>query len=372
MVKKKIFIYAYEGTGLGHLTSLIKVCSGLYHIYNCVIVSGHTALPEIIPENMNFYLIPSFTEELKKGKTETQVMENRITLIWNLVNLFKPDAFITDFLPLWKRFELYPVIAKYPCKKYFTLRSEIGGDEVMYRDVFSHCNNFYFEKFYDRIFLMSDNNLTDSDIFAKLSPMIQNKIEYVGLVVYPISIEKVTEVRKVWLRDINKKWIVCSAGGGRKGEQLIKECIRLSMDNECRDYQFDIVPGYYSGLVNRYSTNPKGNVRITNSIKNLYFLHASADIVICTGAYNSLTESIQGRVKSILAMSVLNEDEDNEQIQNILKLQRFYNIYNIPNIDSLKRLMTQAMNHPPNIDRKLMINMNGIQNIRNIIEADLK
>lgn len=371
IAKKKIFIFAYEGTGLGHLMSLIKISSGLYPDYECLVVSGHTALPQIIPSGINFYLIPNFQEELKLGKNEVQVNRERISLLWNLINYYKPDAFITDFLPLGKRLELYSIITKYPCRKYFTLRSEIGGEKVMYNDVFSSRNNYILEDYYHKIFLMSDPRLTEFEIFSKLSKNIQEKIVYTGFVTYKVSNDEVLKTRKEWLNGLSQKWIVCSDGGGRKGEPLLEQCIELSKKNRFKDCQFDIILGYYSSLLNKYPQRINDNVRIINHTKDLYLLHASADFVICTGAYNSLIESLQGKPKTILGMSVLCNEEDDEQIQNILKLQKFFNIYNVSHPKKLCEQLDYLINFGNTNTRHTIINMNGIINIRKEIDTDL-
>ena len=48
MEKKKVLLFAYDGTGLGHLMRLIKIASGFSHRCNVLVVSGHKALPELI------------------------------------------------------------------------------------------------------------------------------------------------------------------------------------------------------------------------------------------------------------------------------------------------------------------------------------
>lgn len=375
MMKKKIFIYAYEGTGLGHLMSLIKIGLGLSVDFKCLIVSGHQAMPHIVPSGMDYCLIPSFQEELKSGKEPTQINRERISLLWLLINDFKPDAFITDFLPLGKRLELFQIITQYPCKKYFTLRSEIGGDKVIHNDVFSIRNNYYLEKYYQKIFLMSDPRITEFETFSFLSKSIQNKIMYVGFVANQVSEDDILNTRNKWLKGVNHKWIVCSAGGGRKGESLLEQCIEISKDEYFKDFHFDINLGYYSSLLFKYherNMRIDNNLRIINHTEDLYLLHASADIVICTGAYNSLMESIQGQSKAVIGMSVLCDEDDNEQIQNILNLQKFYNIYNIAKPIHLKDMLKNVINSDITSKENPIINMNGVSNIRKAINRDLK
>lgn len=98
MEKKKVLLFAYDGTGLGHLMRLIKIASGFSNRCNVLVVSGHKALPELVHSGIDYYLLPNFYEERDKGKTNAEVNGERIVCLRNLVLSYKPDAFITDYL----------------------------------------------------------------------------------------------------------------------------------------------------------------------------------------------------------------------------------------------------------------------------------
>ena len=53
MNMKKVMLFAYDGTGLGHLMRLIKIAWGLSKECQVIVVSGHKAMPDIIPEDIN-------------------------------------------------------------------------------------------------------------------------------------------------------------------------------------------------------------------------------------------------------------------------------------------------------------------------------
>lgn len=58
MNMKKVMLFAYDGTGLGHLMRLIKIAWGLSKECQVIVVSGHKAMPDIIPEDIQYYLLP--------------------------------------------------------------------------------------------------------------------------------------------------------------------------------------------------------------------------------------------------------------------------------------------------------------------------
>ena len=372
MEKKKVLLFAYDGTGLGHLMRLIKIASGFSNRCNVLVVSGHKALPELVHSGIDYYLLPNFYEERDKGKTNAEVNGERIVCLRNLVLSYKPDAFITDYLPLGKRLELYSIISSFSCKKYFILRSEIGGDALIHNDVFSERNIVYLERYYNKIYVASDYLVTPPSSFLWLPESIRAKMVYSGFVTYPVSENEVKQTKLEWHRDPYKKWVVCSDGGGKKGSSFIKECIKLSKDKRFEDFQFDIVLGYYSPLLKEIPDCVNANVRIIKWTNLLYKLHASADFVICSGAYNSLLESMQGRNKTVFSMSVLNNEEDDEQTRNIEKLGCYYDIRKIDNISEMKHVFEQGVTNSTYKSTHMVLNMNGISNICKEIELDME
>jgi predicted glycosyltransferase len=113
-------------------------------------------------------------------------------------------------------------------------------------------------------------------------------------------------------------------------------------------------------------------VRIIKWTNLLYKLHASADFVICSGAYNSLLESMQGRNKTVFSMSVLNNEEDDEQTRNIEKLGCYYDIRKIDNISEMRHVFEQGVTNGAYKSTNMVLNMNGISNICKEIELDLE
>ena len=114
--KKRILIFAYDGTGLGHLMCLAKIASGFPPEVDVLIVTGHTVVSKIVKNGTKYFQLPNFYNQLAKGdRTETDINASRIIQLHHIVNDFKPDAFITDFLPLGKRCELQYIIQQYKC-----------------------------------------------------------------------------------------------------------------------------------------------------------------------------------------------------------------------------------------------------------------
>ena len=101
MNMRKVMLFAYDGTGLGHLMRLVKIAWGLSEECQVMVVSGHKAMPDIIPEEIQNYLLPNFSElREEKRYTNEQTNKVRIKILENLIKDFMPDVFVTDYLPL--------------------------------------------------------------------------------------------------------------------------------------------------------------------------------------------------------------------------------------------------------------------------------
>ena len=370
--KKRILIFAYDGTGVGHLMCLAKIASGLSSGFDVLIVTGHTVVSKVVKNGVRYIQLPNFYEELAKGnKSDADINASRIIQLHQIVKDFKPDAFITDFLPFGKRCELQYIIRQYKCLKYFTLRSEIGGERIMHEDVFSPRNIKLFAQHYDRIFVTSDLAITSMDIFSWLPTEVKKKITYTGFVTYPINRYHAQKLRQLKHSTVYRKWIVCSIGGGRVGNELLESCYKFAKTKQFTDCFFDIVMGEYNkASIN--STECLPNVCISNWIDDLYMYHASADLVICCGAYNTLVECMQGLPKTVLSYSVQNPQLEDEQQQNIIKLGRYYNIKHIDNLKCLDKMAVSLSRCNNYNNGQVLLNMNGIDNVCNIVMNDIK
>jgi len=375
MNMNKVMLFAYDGTGLGHLMRLIKIAWGLSRVCQVIVVSGHKAMPDIIPKGIKYYLLPNFYE-LREENSYTNEQTNmiRMNILEKLIQDFAPNAFITDYLPLGKRCELTKIIVRYNCLKYFVLRSDIGGEELTHKDVFSKRNIAALRKFYHRILLASDPIVTSPEVYSWLPKDIRDKIVYIGCVTYPVSTIQIKETRSVYLNHQKKKWMVCSAGGGKISRNFSTKCIKMSQDKRFADWKIDIILGNYSEMPWIYGnseTQTIDNVTIHRKLKDLYLLHASADCVVCSGGYNSLLESMQGRVKNIFSYSVMDFAVEEEQINNIRNFGKFYPITEITSLETMTDLIISHVNRSlPMVKQK--IDFNGIEHAVYLIINDIK
>lgn len=115
----------------------------------------------------------------------------------------------------------------------------------------------------------------------------------------------------------------------------------------------------------------KENVTVHRSLKDLYLLHASADCIICSGGYNSLVESMQGKGKNIFAYSVMDYAVEEEQTQNIRDFGEYYPITEITSLETMADLIFCKTLSISSKD-KLKLDLNGIGNAKRLIINDIE
>ena len=366
---KRILFFAYDGTGMGHLMRLLKVASGLSERCLCLMATGHPIVGNVAPVGVEFLHVPNF----KNYSSPHPGVKYRAAMMEKLVRMYKPDAIVTDYLPLGKREELINIVEGYNCFKYLILREKIGGKNMIDKCVFTRENLQVIEQYYNRVFVAGNSNMTDFDPNGPKLKNIKEKLHFTGYITYHVDIDVVKDIRQSRLPSLDSKWIVCSAGSGRVGEQLIQACVGLTKDERFKDFYFDIIIGPYSAIKwehHPYYHYDDGHIRVIRQISQLHLLHASADVVICSGAYNSLLEAMQGTPKHILSYSV--QTTESEQYDNIHDFSMFYPIQMIDNLSNLPNLLDEICKKPsPKETDIVQLDTQGIKNISDIILNDL-
>ena len=375
--KPRVMLFAYDGTGLGHLMRLIRIAECLKDSFNPLVVTGHRAVCQMIPDGIEFIRIPVFSsiasEQAGMKGHSLNVKEFRSDTLLHIGKLFKPHILITDYMPAGKKNELLKLIVSSPCLKYLIMRGDIGSLDQLQNIVFNADNNTLIENFYDRVFIASDARIDDFSSDTSIPRAVRDKFQHVGYVTKKVSKDEIYKIRKDRNLDETRPWVVCSAGGGRMGEDLIRKCIQMGQEKNFAMVQFDIIRGYYSDIPwpnDLYDTIMLShNIRFSRSVDALPIMHAAADCVVCSGGYNSLLETMQGRNKHVLAYSV--QINENEQLRNIMNFQRFYPIHHVSNLETLPFKLKQCLNVPaplPTMD----IDTDGARQIVNWIKKDFE
>ncbi len=384
--QRRFLFFVYDGSGLGHLNRMCRIAEGLQDKVACLIVTGHRSASWLVPKECEYIHLPSldglFLNESQywnlkpfiNFESKDKVLSFRKKLLDGVFDAYKPDAIFTDYLPLGKYDELEDIIKLYPAKKYYIARGVLDDLSSVQEDILAGKRGQYLEKYYHRIFVTCDPKVYDPVKEYSFSKNLKRKTYHVGYVAEKLRFKNFTKARKERGIIDGKKWVVCSVGGGKWGEKLIEECIKIAQQHP--KMYFDIIVGPKS----RYKCNfltvnyiDKNNIRMHRENYGLKYLHAAADIVISSGGYNSLMEILQGNAVIICCPTQFKKTD--EQYCHAEKLKKFCDIVFVKDLAFLKESFDSTLK---NLDFMLAtrkqknLNLKGISNIKKLVFADFK
>lgn len=381
MKQKRIIFYVHDGTGFGHLSRVCKIAEYLQGTFSCLIVSGHRAMSYMVSENCEYVYLPNIDSfKLRTAKywnrlpflqdiELSKVVEMRKNLLQAIVKEFKPDILFTDYFPTGKYNEFEEIILNYKAIKYFILRWVVDKPKDL-NNLYSPLNKKnlkILDEYYNKIFVTCDEAICNIEKEYNFSDSLKLKTFYVGFVSKPIPTKDILQIRNQ--RGLNKEdiWIVCSSGSGKYGEFFTKECLRSAADFP--NVFFDVVRGDQSHdnwLSLAYDFEIIDKTVYLNKSSKLALLHASADIVICHGGYNSLVESIEGGSYIIVVPNT------GDQFINPKLLRKYHKILYTENINELQNLISYAVSDLNNTkNAKNSLSFAGLENIRKELLTDV-
>lgn len=372
-------LYTHDGAGLGHLSRLSKIAAELASDeVHCLIVSGFREMTYFVSVNVDFIKLPSIDSMLSsKSKywnrkpfmdlNKREVLNLRKSNIEKLVKLYKPNAFIVDFFPLGKYGELINIFEKWGSISFYNLqRGIIGSKKIFENDIFTSQNVDYLIKHFKSILVVNDSRIFDFSSSYPVPDELKHKIITTGYIANRMSDFTKEQIRNQCGIKKDQKWIICTAGGGKLGENFIRQVLSLPVNFP--DCQFDVIAGYRSSF--EILTSGMDNLRFHHSVNNLSDYIGASDICVTTGGYNTITESLANNTHILIWPSQI--DDNDEQYLHSVALRKILK-YDplIDGIEQLGKKLRLLINDRRIHDIRSEINLDGIQVIKKVIYNDL-
>lgn len=374
----RVVMYAHDGRGLGHLRRLCRLAKTLQGACAVLLITGHRAASWLVPDTCEFVHLPSLDSLDPRlsgqwglllfwdaGRREG--LRVRQAAVESLVESFAPDAIVVDYLPAGKDDEMYSILDRFSGLRYLILRGVLDDVAAVHRDILNPAGLHLIEKRYDRILVMADRKIVDVVGEYRMHRKIADKVFYSGYAADPMDDSQCRQVRRE--RDIpdTAQWVVCSAGGGKEGEDLIEHC--HAMAAEFPEVFFDIVvgPRSRSALATGATTVSTNRVRLSRERLDLPLLHGACDVLICRGGYNSLVEGAVGRARII----VVPTSGDYEQFTHATRLASFLPIAVIEDVRQLDTRLRDGLAAGARETAAVALNFNGAESATQLILQDL-
>lgn len=371
-MQKRIAFFVHDGSGLGHLRRCARIAAALQGPCACLIVTGHRSASWIVPAECEFLYLPSWdsffatrSERWHRAPWLQLPFADAVTLRRNLLrdalHAFSLDAIVVDYLPLGLHRELEDFLTTFTGKKYFVLRGIIDSED---RTEFDEEWFGILARLFDRVFVTSDRRIVDVGDEYRLPNDVATKLSYTG---YVCPTERETELRSS-THSSTSAWVVCSGGGGFGAERLIADCVDLARVFE--DVQFEVVLGPRTTLTdNNLPSNALGRCRVWRERDDLAALHATANVVITNGGYNSIVEAASGGARLVVRAEPGPADE---RWQHARRLAAWYPVQLVEDRAALEPAVRHVLTAVATANRpRFPLDRNGTQNIRRIILEDL-
>jgi len=383
--KRAIFFVFDGGTGLGHLRRLSCIARALQGPFACLIVTGHRAAANwFVPAECEYVHVPAWDSLLAEkaaywGRAPfltdgpEAALALRRDLMRGIVDAFRPDVLFVDHLPLGMRGELEPIIEHSRCRKYLVTRALQNETENLPELLLAGKALAAIRERYDRVLVAMDPRVFEvRDRYPALGA-VADKFRTVGYVVEPEVPGEVARRRTERGLGEGDLWTVASAGGGQHGEALIAASCELAATNP--RIAFDIVIGPRSNLdPERLAERFRGasNLRLHRQVSDMAALHAAADIVISSGGYNSLLESLRGQARIVCVPS--RKSERDEQYLHAAHLRGFAAVdvdLDVTRLPAMFEGAVAELRAGRRSDRRRELDFDGARNIRQIVLSDL-
>jgi predicted glycosyltransferase len=388
----RILFFIHDGAGLGHLTRLSRLAKKLQGPCACLLVTGHRTAAAVVPPEVEFIHIPSMESMIKSkalywgrpcfaNMSGEMAMEFRMKLLRGIVDAWKPDVLVLDYLPVSKRSEMRDIVRDTPALKYFVLRGVIGTNEEQYKNLFTGDAGRALDEWYDRIVVAADQRICDVVEEFRFGEAKANKVSYVGYVGDEVTPEARAAARAARGLEPGDKWVVCSVGGGKDGEAIIEEGYRAGKALAARGVFVDVVVGprsKLSRLVGERDADAAkdGRLRCHRECWDLPLYHASCDVVVGAGGYNTFVEALGGSAGYIC--HPIERFGDDEQAENGRRLSKFYPgriIVRAHPSSGLEEDIQRLLNRPIDTEKTLgetdRLAFNGASRFRDLMWKDL-
>lgn len=372
--RPKALLFFHDGSGLGHLRRISRVTEALQETFSCLVLAGMREAHEVIPRASVLVTLPSWDDMFphrarRVGRSawwsgsREESLAFRTELIVTTVKKFSPDLIVVDYLPFGQYGELAGALKASGAVKYLLLRGVIdSSDKASFSgdaaDEISEC--------FDRVVLAVDRAVIDVVQAHSLRRCIADRCVYVGYVA-PSKPTSINVRRRLSVPD-GAVWVVCSAGGGRNADDLMRRCVALSF--EFPEVCFDIVAGPRSFWSVPCSTQVPPNCRVKLSCSDLPEMNGSADVVICCGGYNTVCEAMVGGAHLLVHPN--QSGLDDEQVTHAKRLSSHYPIHLVDSLPGLDDMLRVAIDRGQSNGRPAAaLDFGGCDAIRHLAERDV-
>jgi predicted glycosyltransferase len=314
----RIAIYSQDGNGLGHLRRNSVIGQHLLKEMprsKILLFADSPVAPFFqLPAGMDHIKLPSI-KKIRAGKWQPTHLRIRVRhlqrmraeLLSNVLQNYRPDLVLVDHMPHGSQGELLPALKALKqvlprCNLVLGLRDILDAREVIRRVWKTEGAYDALREYYDSILIYGSKEIFDTARVYRLSPPLKG-IHYCGYIAKEPTLQPPSSARE-HLPTPGKKFVFVSAGGGADGAFLMRHYLRaLRLLGPNTDFVTLMAlganspPHLHQKLISKAEGLP---VQIVPYVGDSLSLMAATDLVVCMAGYNTLSEVLQLRKKTLV------------------------------------------------------------------------
>ena len=314
----RIAIYSQDGNGLGHLRRNSVIGQQLLKEMprsKILLFADSPVAPFFqLPAGMDHIKLPSI-KKIRAGKWQPTHLHIRVRhlqrmraeLLSNVLQNYRPDLLLVDHMPHGSQGELIPALKALKqtlpnCNLVLGLRDILDARDVIRRVWKTEGAYDALRQYYDCVLIYGSREIFDTAHVYRLSPPPKG-IHYCGYVAKEPTLQVASSAREP-LRGSGKKFVFVSVGGGADGAFLMRKYLSaLRLLGPRANFATLMALGANSPPHLRQKLFLKAEglpVEIVTSVEDSLSVIAAADLVICMAGYNTLSEVLHLRKKSLV------------------------------------------------------------------------
>lgn len=305
VAEPRILLYSHDTYGLGHTQRTISIAGAILERKPGARVLYVTGSPMIqnlkLPHGMDYVKLPSAVKlESEKYAARSlalpfeELLRIRSRLIRAVADEFRPDVFLVDHAPIGMSGEILPTLRslrKRGTKIVLGMR-DVLDDPVSVASVWQKQRIFtILRRYYDLILVYGMIEFFDPVMEYSIPQDVGQKTRFTGYVYRPMPVQPARAIRESFKIPAGP-FVLVTVGGGedaRDALDLVRNALRV---RPLEGFSAFITTGpMCPDSVRRTLTEEEGNrILITEFVEDLPSLIAAANLVVCMGGYNSLSE----------------------------------------------------------------------------------
>lgn len=314
----RVSIYSQDSLGLGHLRRNILVAGSLVEAApepRVLMFADSPVAPFFkVPDRMDHVKLPSIRkvtagcwEATRLGIDEGDLLQMRQDMLRDALLDFRPDLVLVDHMPAGARGELLPALdalknAHPDSRIVLGVRDVLDTPEVVLR-VWERDGAYdALRRYYDQILVYGSSQVFDAHRAYDL-PTLTHGAHYCGYVVKRGPVEDAARIRRAIGLD-TPRHVFVGAGGGGDGQALMRTYVRaigILGPNVGFGSLMAVGANAPPELLAELEADARGlPVRVVPYVEHSRSHMAAADLVVCMGGYNTLSEVLYLKKRALV------------------------------------------------------------------------